>query len=438
MHEKHARRALLVLEDGTSYPGYACGADGETLGEICFNTSLVGYQEVVSDPSYAGQIITMTYPQIGNYGVNEPDMQRSSLALRGLVVHDMCYHPSNFRSTGSLPAFLEDNGVVAIEGLDTRALVSHLRDNGSMRAAISTTDLDVRSLLAKVVASPQMEGSNLAQTVSTHEVFDFDPARFPIAHLSGSLERSLEVRRSSEVRHHVVAYDFGAKRSILQGLVDVGCHVTVVPWDTSADEVLGMRPDGVFFSNGPGDPATVHAGIESARTLLDRVPVFGICLGHQIMSLAMGGRTCKLKFGHHGGNQPVMNLKTGCVEITAQNHGFNVVPDSLGPLEPGFERYGSDDLLACVSDHVAPIRRTKGHGRVQFTHVNLNDGTTEGLAYLDIPAFSVQYHPEASPGPTDSFYLFHAFARLMDGRDDYLDIDLRSNRLGLSSEGVVR
>ena len=424
--------ALLVLEDGLSFRGTSCGAEGETYGEICFNTSLVGYQEVISDPSYAGQIITMTYPQIGNYGVNRSDMQRSSLALRGLVVHDMCRHPSNFRSEESLPDLLVSEGIVAIEGIDTRKLTRHIRDRGAMRAAISTVDLDVASLLAKVRESGSIVGANLARTVSCHEPFVFDDSALSRPHIAGSASRAGTAMRAKEVTHRVVAYDFGAKRSILRGLYDVGCEVTVVPWDTSAEEVLNMHPDGVFLSNGPGDPAAVTEAISNVRKLLGKVPMFGICLGHQIISLAVGGNTMKLKFGHRGGNQPVMNLLTGCVEITAQNHGFNIDPCSLGHLMEGFAFMDTTDMREWVKLETAPIRELKDFGRVQLTHVNLNDGTAEGLRYLDIPAFSVQYHPEASPGPHDSLYLFEAFARLMDGIPDYLDIDIRSNRLGIN------
>lgn len=424
--------ALLVLEDGTIFSGTACGAAGETYGEICFNTSLVGYQEVISDPSYAGQIITMTYPQIGNYGVNQADMQRDTLALRGLVVHDMCYHPSNFRSEMSLPELLCERGIVAIEGVDTRQLTRHIRDNGAMRAAISTEDLDPVSLLEKVRSSASIVGCNLVETVSCVEPFIFDGSSYPSPRINGSAGRSLGGHESAGKRYHVVAYDCGAKRSILRGLADVGCRVTVVPWNTPADTVLGMAPDGVFLSNGPGDPSAVAATVEAARGLIGKVPMFGICLGHQIINLAVGGDVMKLKFGHRGGNQPVMNLRTRCVEITAQNHGFNVAPKALGPLLPGFDDLDTDDMMDWVRRGEAPVRMTREHGRVQLTHVNLNDGTVEGLAYLDLPLFSVQYHPEASPGPQDSLYLFEAFARLMDGRDDYLDIDLRSDRLGLS------
>jgi carbamoyl-phosphate synthase small subunit len=420
-----APKALLMLEDGTCFEGLACAAQGEVFGEICFNTSLVGYLEVISDPSYAGQIITMTYPQIGNYGVAYADLQRESLALRGLVVRDMCQTPSNFRSESSLPDFLRQQGVVAIEQVDTRALTKHIRDAGAMRAAISTIDLDEASLLAKVRASESIVGVNLAGTVSIDSQYRYaqDDEAYDFL-LKDPLEQ----------RHHVVAYDCGAKRSILRNLHRSGCAITVVPWDTPAAQVLAMRPDGVFFSNGPGDPETVEATIQAAAGLLGKLPVFGICLGHQMLALAAGASIDKLKFGHRGGNQPVMNLRTGQVEITAQNHGFGVRFSSLGQLleerSGGVREHPADgDLRQWVRAGIAPVVRNERYGLIQLTHVNLNDGTCEGVAFLDIPAFSVQYHPEASPGPTDSHYLFTAFSRLMDGRDDYLSIDVSADRL---------
>ncbi|MDR2493520.1 MAG: glutamine-hydrolyzing carbamoyl-phosphate synthase small subunit [Coriobacteriales bacterium] len=424
--QKGARPAALVLEDGTCFAGSACGAEGTVWGEICFNTSLVGYLEVISDPSYAGQIITMTYPQIGNYGVALEDLQREGLALRGLVVRDMCYTPSSFRSVTSLPSFLAEKGVVAIEGVDTRALTQHIRDKGAMRAVISTTELDTGSLREQAVSAPSIVGENLARTVSVGAPFEFEDDN---AVYDSMLKPSLPAR------HHVVAYDCGIKRGILRALCRQGCRVTVVPWDTPARDVLALRPDGVFFSNGPGDPEPLGATYEAARQLLGAVPVFGICLGHQMLALAAGAQTEKLKFGHRGANQPVMGLRTRCVEITAQNHGFGVVFASLGRLVPDLSGSESEhtphnaDGRHWVRRSVAPVVRNERFGRIQLTHVNLNDGTPEGLAFLDIPAFCVQYHPEASPGPTDSHYLFAAFSRLMDGREDYLDIDLSADRL---------
>ena len=377
--------AKLVLEDGSVFEGYSCGASGEVYGEVCFNTSLEGYLEVISDPSYAGQIITMTYPQIGNYGVNRDDLQADTLSLRGLVVHEMCFTPSNWRSEISLPDFLKEQNVVAIGGIDTRSLTTHLRDHGAQRGVLSTTDFDTDSLLAKVRASESIVGVNLAKTVSCSE---------PTSFTELPQSQSFALDNPKDPKYRVVAYDCGVKKSILQGLV-----------------------------------RETYLQVEK---LIGKVPLFGICLGHQMISLASGAEMEKLKFGHRGGNQPVMNLRTGRVEITAQNHGFGLLFDSLGPLVP--------ELSADVSDHVrdlrfwcekqcAPVIQNEKFGRIQLTHVNLNDGTAEGIAFLDHPVFSVQYHPEASPGPTDAHYLFTAFTRLMEGRSDYLDIDIAQDRL---------
>ena len=428
--------ALLVLEDGTSFRGTACGASGEAFGEICFNTSLEGYFEVITDPSYAGQIVTMTYPQIGNYGVCSEDAQADHPALRGLVVRDMCYTPSNWRNEISFPDYLEHEGVVAIEGVDTRALVRHVRDFGAMRAVLSTEDLDVASLLAKVRESEPLVGVNLVQQVSCTEPFAFGASDLPTG-------KSFALTPAAAARYRVVAYDCGAKRSILQELARVGCETTVVPWNTPASDVLAMAPDGVFVSNGPGDPDAVQDTSEQVRKLLGEVPVFGICMGHQMVCKAAGAQMVKLKFGHHGGNHPVANLLTGRVEITAQNHGFNVDFASLGPLDTAratndceargitFDQLPSltGDLRPWHDCGIAPVVANSRYGGIRLTHVNLNDGTAEGIAFTDIPAFSVQYHPEANPGPADAHYLFTAFTRLMDGRTDYLDIDIAQDRL---------
>lgn len=415
--------ALLVLEDGTVFTGSSCGAEGEVFGEICFNTSMVGYTEVISDPSYAGQIITMTYPQIGNYGINHDDLQAEELALRGLVVHGMCATPSSWRSEMTLPDFLYDRGVVAIENVDTRSLTRHIRDHGAQRAVISTIDLDEASLKAKVKASSSLVGENLAATVSCENSYHFECAQ-------GSLEFAF--RANPEPRYKVIAYDCGAKRSILTGLARVGCDVQVVPWDTPADEVLAAQPDGVFLSNGPGDPDAVTATYEQVEKLLGKVPIFGICLGHQMICKAAGAKLEKMKFGHRGGNHPVINLLTRRVEITAQNHGFGLLYQSLGELVPehsGWHKKHEDDLLFWTKTEHAPVVANEKFGRIRLTHVNLNDGTAEGIAFMDIPAFSVQYHPEASPGATDAHYLFTAFARLMDGDEDFLNIDIAKDRL---------
>lgn len=418
--------ATLLLEDGTVFHGTACGARGETCGEVCFNTSMTGYEEIISDPSYAGQLIVMTYPHIGNYGVNSADLQNDELHLRGLVVRDMCWTPSNWRCEESLPSLLVKRGIVAIEGIDTRALTRHIRDHGAMRAILSTVDTDESSLLAKVQASLGIVGVNLVKGVSHPDIVDV-----PALDATGNPTTAL---------HHVIAYDCGAKRSIITGLQQVGCAVTRVPWDYPAHEVLARvgaftgsnRIDGVFFSNGPGDPSAVPETSSYMAEFLGQVPVFGICLGHQMMSIAAGATIEKLSSGHHGGNQPVMNLRTGVVEITAQNHGFGLVFPSLGDLLPetsgGIDEH-FDDLREWSARRIAPVVRNERFGRIQLTHVNLNDGTPEGMAFLDIPAFSVQYHPEANPGPHDAAYLFEAFVRLMDRRDDFLDIDMTTHRL---------
>jgi carbamoyl-phosphate synthase small subunit len=412
-----------MLEDGTLFEGVSCGAAGETSGEICFNTSLVGYLEVISDPSYAGQIVTMTYPQIGNYGVARADLQRDTLALRGLVVRDICHTPSNFRSEGSLPDFLLSQGVVAISEVDTRRLTRHLRERGAMRAVLSSLDTNPASLLKKAQNSAGLGGRNLACEVSVTTPYEYQPD-------DAAYDALLKPAKAE--RYHVVAYDCGAKRGILRSLHRAGCRVTVVPWDTSAEEVLAYEPDGVFFSNGPGDPEPVVQTARAARALFGKLPIFGICLGHQLIALGAGAAIEKLKFGHRGANQPVMNLRTHTVEITAQNHGFGVIFSSLGPLsaaESGGETCHHEDLRHWVKRGVAPVVVNEYAGRVQLTHVNLNDGTCEGLSFLDAPIFCVQYHPEASPGPTDSRYLFTAFTRLMDGRADFLDIDIAADRL---------
>ncbi len=404
-------RALLALEDGSVFEGLSCGAAGETFGEVVFNTSMVGYQEIVSDPSYAGQIVTLTYPQVGNYGVCEEVMQSPELYLRGLVVRDMCRTPNNWTSTGSLPELLSNHGVVAIEGVDTRALTLTIRDKGAMRAAISTVDLDPESLVARVRASERISEHNFVPDVSRKEIVTL-PAQ-------------------GERRFRVVAFDCGVKQGILDGLTSRGCEVTVVPWDTPAEKVLEMDPDGVFFSNGPGDPEQVGPTAAAARAIIGKKPVFGICLGNQLISIAAGSEIEKLPYGHHGGNEPVMNLLTGKVEITAQNHNYGLVFKTMGELVPelsGGVTEHFDDMREWSRRGIAPVVMTKELGRVRLTHVNLNDGTPEGIQFLDSPTFSVQYHPEACPGPHDSAYLFEAFCRLMEGKEDYLAIDVREGR----------
>lgn len=408
-------RALLALEDGTHFFGRSAGAEGETFGEIVFNTSMVGYQEIVSDPSYAGQLVTLTYPQVGNYGINERDMQADELHLAGLVVHDLCYTPSNWQSVSSLPEFLSSRGVVAIEDVDTRALTLAIREGGAMRAALSTTDLDPESLVERVRASAPISQHNYVADVSC--------AR---SHVVGS-----RTADDAERPLRVVAYDCGEKVGIVRRLAAAGCEVTVAPWDTPAADVLASAPDGVFFSNGPGDPQSVPEVVEAVRGCLGKVPVFGICLGNQVISLAAGAHIEKLPYGHHGGNEPVMNLLTGKVEITAQNHNYGPVFSTFGPLVPELSDDVSEhprDLRFWSQRRVAPVVMNKRYGRVRLTHVNLNDGTPEGIQFLDVPAFSLQYHPEAKPGPNDSTYAFAAFARLMRGEQGYLAIDVREGR----------
>ena len=438
---KHAAApGILMLEDGSIFYGRACGASGTAVGEVCFNTSLEGYFEVLTDPSYAGQIVTMTYPQIGNYGIDPADTQSglgqddapTKPALRGMIVHDMCRTPSNWRSCVSVPDYLALEGVVALEGIDTRALVRHLRKNGAMQGIVSTEVFVPEELMATLEAAPRLVGTNLVETVSRADTCSYTAADLPAAHHFASAD-------AAPARHHVVVYDCGIKRGILEGLVRAGCDLTIVPWNTPADQVLAMgpdggAPDGVFLSNGPGDPDAVEETYAQVQQLLGKVPVFGICLGHQMISLACGAEMEKLKYGHRGGNQPVMNLLTHRVEITAQNHGFGLIFPSLGALVPELsggiaEHPASGDLRFWVEQGVAPVVENERFGRIRLTHVNLNDGTAEGIQLLDVPAFSVQYHPEASPGPTDAHYLFTAFARLMDGDADYLDIDISRDRL---------
>lgn len=387
--------AILALEDGTVFHGTAFGAATTLSGEICFNTSMTGYQEVLTDPSYRGQIVTMTYPMIGNYGVNPTDPESGAVHVRGFVIEELCGIPSNWRSRESLDEYLKRNGVPGIEGVDTRALTKRLRVAGAMRAALCADgSLDAAGAVARARETPPMEGSDFVKEVTTPEGYAWDPDStesrlWTIPNLSESApsladEASGErYRPLAEPKYRIVAYDFGIKRNILRSLRQQGFAVEVVNARATAAEVLARNPDGVFLSNGPGDPAAldyIHAEI---RQIVDKKPVFAICLGHQILGHAFGGKTFKLKFGHRGGNQPVKDLRTGKVAITSQNHGFAVDADSLP-------------------------------ANVEVTHVNLNDGTVEGLRHRDFPVFSVQYHPEAAPGPHDAAYFFEEFANLID------------------------
>jgi carbamoyl-phosphate synthase small subunit len=369
--------ASLLLEDGTLYEGHAFGARGHTAGEVVFNTSMTGYQEILTDPSYRRQMVTMTYPHIGNYGVNPEDMESSQIHASGFIVREPCLAPSNWRSGQSLESWLTESGIVGISGIDTRALVRRIRQKGAMRGVIMTGDVSRSALEARLADEPTMIGRDLVSEVTCKTAYEWTE---PLYRLAGEEYTRPPSERTREF--HVVAYDFGIKNNILRLLVDHGCRVTVVPGNTSAEAALALKPDGVFLSNGPGDPAAVKYAIDAVKSLMGQIPIFGICLGHQITALALGGETFKMTFGHRGGNQPVLDVETGRVEITSQNHGFAVDGDSLGDG-------------ATVS------------------YLNLNDQTVEGLQHSRYPVFTVQHHPEASPGPHDAEALFSRFVDLM-------------------------
>ena len=370
--------AKLALENGTVFTGEAFGAPGEVDGEVCFNTSMTGYQEILTDPSYRGQIVTMTYPQIGNYGVNAEDVESRKPFLAGFVVRERSRRASNFRADGQLDDYLRRHGIVGMQGIDTRALVRRLRIHGAMKGVLSSVDLDDAGLVAKAKASLGLVGRDLVREVIPEGPIEWDQPLSPWAKLSPS-GGGREVPPDAP---HVVALDYGMKWNIARHLLDMGCRVTIVPGTATADDVLALEPDGVFLSNGPGDPEPIHYAQETIRRLLGKRPIFGICLGHQLLSLACKAKTYKLKFGHRGANQPVLNKATGRVEITCQNHGFAVEADTL-------------------PDHL------------EVTHLNLNDHTVEGVRHRKFPAFSVQYHPEASAGPHDSNYLFGQFRQML-------------------------
>jgi len=396
MSESTTKPAVLALADGTVFRGTAFGADGETGGEVVFNTAMTGYQEILTDPSYSGQLVAMTYPEIGNVGVNREDTESRRPFVSGFIVKEYWDPPSSWRAEQSLGDYMREHAIVGIAGIDTRALVRHLRTHGAQEGVISSIDLDPKRLVAKAKARPGLVGVDLVREVTCDAAYEWDDPLWELAGTAAAPGDAVGAPTSGAAsaraaqsagagrgpRPFVIAYDYGIKFNILRNLVASGCRVRVVPATTSAADVLAQRPDGVFLSNGPGDPDAVPYARESVAKLIGKVPIFGICLGHQILGLALGGRTFKLKFGHHGANHPVKDVTTGKVEITSQNHGFAVDVESL-------------------------------RGLAELSHVNLNDRTVEGLTHTKEPLFSVQYHPEASPGPHDAQYLFRRFVDLM-------------------------
>jgi carbamoyl-phosphate synthase small subunit len=375
-------RALIALEDGRIFEGQSFGASGTRVGEMCFNTSMTGYQEVLTDPSYRGQIVAMTYPLIGNYGTNSLDQESRSPHVRGFVIEELSEAPSNWRSETSLEDYLRHWDIPGVQGIDTRALTRHLRTRGAMKACLTTEDMSATDATALAVAGEGVIGMDYVREVSTPDIYQWDP--------DDELSKPWTLTNGNgrtaglpPIRFHIVAYDYGIKRNILRLLRQKGFRVTVVPAETPAEKVLSLNPDGVFLSNGPGDPSALSYAHTAVRNLVGKTPIFGICLGHQILGFAFGGSTFKLKFGHRGANQPVKDLHTGRVAITSQNHGFAVDPKTLPP-------------------------------EVELTHINLNDGTLEGMRHKELPIFSVQYHPEAAPGPHDASYFFSEFADLIE------------------------
>jgi len=375
------KKAFLVLADGTFFEGYGFGAEGETIGEVVFNTSMTGYQEILTDPSYKGQIVAMTYSQIGNYGINDEDIESGVPNVEGFIAREFFDYPSNWRSQRDLNRYLQENKKVGIHGIDTRALTRHIRDNGVQMGIISTTDPDPQSLLEKVRNHPGISAFDLVKDVTTSKPYKWEKGLWKLTNSSEAQQHGSGEEK--DLRTEVVVYDFGVKMNILRHLVNKGFNVTVVPAHTPAEEALDMNAEGIVLSNGPGDPETVVYGIEAARKLMGKKPILGICLGHQILGIAMGGRTYKLKFGHHGGNHPVMDLSTRKVEITSQNHNYCVDVKSL-------------------------------HGQVELTHINLYDGTEEGMRHVELPVISFQHHPEAGPGPNDAGYIFSRFREMLE------------------------